>query len=128
MDSLHLQQAADSTFSSSWYLQILVSLEGSTTEYTLHSRRVDPWRYAQAPVQTRGFPLSQRRLWRQSVANQLRMIYAEEKDQEHAAGTSGNGENEDAPCMEYLPTFTPKMTQMEVYIPYMENLGMIEQL
>ena len=29
----------------------------------------------------------------------------------------------DAPCMEYLPTFTTKITQMWVNIPYMEHLG-----
>ena len=29
----------------------------------------------------------------------------------------------DAPCMEYLPTFTPKMAQMQVNIPYKEHLG-----
>ena len=29
----------------------------------------------------------------------------------------------DAPCMEYLPTFTPKMAPMYVNIPYMEHLG-----
>ena len=34
----------------------------------------------------------------------------------------------DAPCMEYLPTFTTfthKMAQMQVDIPYMEHLGYI---
>ena len=31
--------------------------------------------------------------------------------------------NPDAPCMEYLPTFTPNMAQMQVNIPYMEHLG-----
>ena len=29
----------------------------------------------------------------------------------------------DAPCMEYLPTFSPKMAPMYVNIPYMEHLG-----
>ena len=29
----------------------------------------------------------------------------------------------DAPCMEYLPTFTLNMAQMQVNIPYMEHLG-----
>ena len=33
--------------------------------------------------------------------------------------------NPDAPCMEYLPTFTPRMAQMWVKIPYMEYLGKI---
>ena len=28
-----------------------------------------------------------------------------------------------APCMEYLPTFTPQIAQMWVNIPYMEHLG-----
>ena len=30
----------------------------------------------------------------------------------------------DAPCMDYLPAFTPKMAQMQVNIPYMEHLGL----
>ena len=28
-----------------------------------------------------------------------------------------------APCMEYLPAFTLKITQMYVNIPYMEHMG-----
>jgi hypothetical protein len=28
-----------------------------------------------------------------------------------------------APCIEYLPTYTTKMTQMQVKIPYIEHLG-----
>jgi hypothetical protein len=28
-----------------------------------------------------------------------------------------------APCMEYLPTFALKITQMHLNIPYMEHLG-----
>jgi len=30
-----------------------------------------------------------------------------------------------APCMEYLPTFALKITQMQVDIPYMEHMGMV---
>ena len=29
----------------------------------------------------------------------------------------------DAPCMEHLPTFTIKINQMWVYIPYMQHMG-----
>ena len=30
-----------------------------------------------------------------------------------------------APCMEYLPTFTINLGQMQVNIPYMEHLGIM---
>ena len=30
--------------------------------------------------------------------------------------------------MESLPTFTPKINQMEVNIPYMEHMGLIHEL
>ena len=30
-----------------------------------------------------------------------------------------------APCMEYLPTFALKITQMQVDIPYMEHMGRV---
>ena len=29
------------------------------------------------------------------------------------------------PCMEYLPTFTPKIAQMQVNIPYMDPMGFV---
>ena len=31
--------------------------------------------------------------------------------------------NPNNPCMVYLPTFTIKINQMEVYIPYMDPMG-----
>ena len=38
---------------------------------------------------------------------------------------NANQSHNSAPCMEYLPTFTPQMTQMLLNIPYMEHLGMV---
>eukprot|EP00435_Cladocopium_sp_Y103_P051842 s1201_g16.t1 len=77
---------------------VLVWWQISEANYNFEqfSEKLEPMRWSCLVIGLWNFRLnseSDRELWRQSVANQLRMIYAEEKDQEHVKSRTSTDEN-----------------------------------
>lgn len=77
---------------------VLVWWQISEANYNFEqfSEKLEPMRWSCLVIGLWNFRLnseSDRELWRQSVANQLRMIYAEEKDQEHVKSRTSTDKN-----------------------------------